>query len=363
MTKFDYSYKNLKNAVEKSRSYLETLRNLGTTSKGGNYKTLQRKIKEYNIDTSHFLGKGWNKNGTYERVPIEEYLNNKRKISTYDLKRRLIKSGLKEDKCECCGVSEWQGHKLTIQLHHIDGDNENNNLDNLQLLCPNCHSITDNYAGKNTKKHNIIRKYEDFYSMSDEDKDKILNEKRIKKEKSIEERKKIKEKEIEERIKIIKESTIDFSQNGWAVRLGKLLNTTPQTAARWLKKYMPGLYDESKHHSHVENIDIRKIINEYVNTDKTIKKIAEENSSSFDTIKKILKDNNILITDKKINKNIKSIIMDNNIQFENMDSAIDYLHNIGKITNASIKDIRNSITRVLNNKRKTAYGHTWEYAS
>jgi 5-methylcytosine-specific restriction endonuclease McrA len=64
-------------------------------------------------------------------------------------KKRLIDAGIKEDKCERCGISEWCGKKLSIQLHHRNGDGTDNRLWNLEMLCPNCHSLTDTFGGRN----------------------------------------------------------------------------------------------------------------------------------------------------------------------------------------------------------------------
>ena len=66
------------------------------------------------------------------------------------LKIRLINEGRLEYKCACCGnIGEWQGQKLTLQLDHINGKNNDHRIENLRFLCPNCHSITETYAGKN----------------------------------------------------------------------------------------------------------------------------------------------------------------------------------------------------------------------
>lgn len=63
----------------------------------------------------------------------------------------MIKEGYKEYKCECCGLTEWRGKPIPLELHHKDGNHDNNKLDNLEILCPNCHAQTDNYTGKNIK--------------------------------------------------------------------------------------------------------------------------------------------------------------------------------------------------------------------
>ena len=90
---------------------------------------------------------------TKQGAPIELYLNNEKQIKSSRLKSRLIKEHYKECKCERCGLVEWQGAQIPLELHHNDGNRFNNNLSNLTLLCPNCHALTDNYRGKNTKAH------------------------------------------------------------------------------------------------------------------------------------------------------------------------------------------------------------------
>lgn len=67
-------------------------------------------------------------------------------------KSHLIKANLIEYKCSCCGITEWNGKPLTLQLHHINGNNRDNRLENLTFLCPNCHSQTDNFSSKNAGK-------------------------------------------------------------------------------------------------------------------------------------------------------------------------------------------------------------------
>ena len=74
------------------------------------------------------------------------------KRNRYHLKRRLLADGLKDSWCEECGLAEWRGAGLSLELHHINGDPHDNRLENLQLLCPNCHSQTDNWGGKARRK-------------------------------------------------------------------------------------------------------------------------------------------------------------------------------------------------------------------
>lgn len=80
--------------------------------------------------------------------PATDYLYKGSTISTHRLKLKLIRDGLKVAECESCHVSNWLDGRIPLELHHINGDRHDNRLENLQLLCPNCHALTDNHAGK-----------------------------------------------------------------------------------------------------------------------------------------------------------------------------------------------------------------------
>lgn len=82
----------------------------------------------------------------------EEYINSSC-VKSHVLKQKLIRDGIKENKCEICEASIWQGCQLPLELHHKDGNHFNNNLENLQILCPNCHSIQEGNSGSNTGKY------------------------------------------------------------------------------------------------------------------------------------------------------------------------------------------------------------------
>jgi transposase-like protein len=84
-------------------------------------------------------------------MSIEKLLQNGVKRGRGHLKRRLIKAGLKENRCEICGTTEWLGKPLNMELHHVNGDGTDNRLENLQLLCGNCHSQTDNWGGRGAR--------------------------------------------------------------------------------------------------------------------------------------------------------------------------------------------------------------------
>jgi hypothetical protein len=83
------------------------------------------------------------------RLPLRELFVRGKKRSRFHLKARLMEAGLKENRCERCGIREWRGKPLNMQLHHVNGDGLDNRLENLELLCANCHSQTSTYGGRN----------------------------------------------------------------------------------------------------------------------------------------------------------------------------------------------------------------------
>lgn len=86
-----------------------------------------------------------------QAAPIETYLVRARAVNRTHLKRRLVAAGLKENRCERCGIDAWLGEPLSMALHHVNGDGLDNRLENLALLCPNCHAQTPNFSGRNRK--------------------------------------------------------------------------------------------------------------------------------------------------------------------------------------------------------------------
>jgi hypothetical protein len=153
MKLFKYTEEQLRDAVKGATSLRQALLALNVAPYGGNYEVLKRAIKYFQLDTAHFTGQAWNKGKTLpSKQPLEAYLNNSQAIQSYKLKIRLLKEGVFKHQCMHCHRSKWNGHPIPLELDHIDGNNNNNKLNNLRLLCPNCHALTPTYRSKNRSK-------------------------------------------------------------------------------------------------------------------------------------------------------------------------------------------------------------------
>lgn len=143
-------------AVGRSVSIASVLRCLGLRPVGGNYKSIKTHIERLNLDVSHFTGQAWSAGKKFpvgsKGRPLEEILVvNSPHGSTYNLKRRLLAEGILVNKCATCGLADWLGNPISLHMDHINGENKDNRLENLRLLCPNCHSQTETYCGKKNK--------------------------------------------------------------------------------------------------------------------------------------------------------------------------------------------------------------------
>jgi len=159
--KYKFTKKEIENAISNSISLAQVCRILGMTLSGSSYELIHNKIKEHSLNTSHFKGQSWNKGGTNTnsiKKPIEVYLVKNSTCSRTNLKRRLFKEDFKQKQCENCNLSEWFGKPAPLELHHINGVNNDNRIENLQILCANCHAQTDSYCGKNHKNTKIKKK-------------------------------------------------------------------------------------------------------------------------------------------------------------------------------------------------------------
>jgi hypothetical protein len=110
-------------------------------------------MKKMGIEYAGQQAKKGQYKGGEQYKPALYYIENNLPINSHKLKIKLIRDGLKQDCCEICGVSEWFGVKLPLELHHKDGNHHNNELSNLGILCPNCHSIQEGNSGANAGKY------------------------------------------------------------------------------------------------------------------------------------------------------------------------------------------------------------------
>lgn len=132
--------------VSENRSKAYMARELGCNPKTIN-PLLERLGIQYDGNQS---GKGYEKNR--EKMTLKEYLEQSKDIQSNKVRIKLLDEGLKEHKCECCGLTTWLNQPIPLELHHKDGNRYNNVLENFELLCPNCHAFTDSYRGKNVNK-------------------------------------------------------------------------------------------------------------------------------------------------------------------------------------------------------------------
>lgn len=152
-----WSDEDLKNAVKKSTSVRQVLGYLGLVEAGGNYDQIKKYIALYQIDSSHFLGQGANKGKKIfqpKRKSLEELLVKNSSVQSFKLKKRLFIEKIKKPKCEMCGWAKCsEDGRIPVELDHINGVHTDNRLENLRILCPNCHSLQSTHRGMNKKKY------------------------------------------------------------------------------------------------------------------------------------------------------------------------------------------------------------------
>ena len=150
--------------LKKSSTISEVLFKLGYTTKGNSwgYSQIKRRMTDLNLDYSIFKGKSYLANKKHDKISEQDILRENCKHQRTVLRRYVIKNNLIPYKCAICGCTEWQGKTLSLELDHINGINNDNRLENLRFLCPNCHSQTSTYGSRNQQLN------ESKYDISDE---------------------------------------------------------------------------------------------------------------------------------------------------------------------------------------------------
>lgn len=150
--------------LKKSSTISEVLFKLGYTTKGNSwgYSQIKRRMTDLNLDYSIFKGKSYLANKKPDKISEQDILRENCKHQRTVLRRYIIKNNLIPYKCAICGCTEWQGKTLSLEIDHINGINNDNRLENLRFLCPNCHSQTSTYGSRNQQLN------ESKYDISDE---------------------------------------------------------------------------------------------------------------------------------------------------------------------------------------------------
>lgn len=212
-------YSDIIKVSSESTTGMEAAKKLGIP-----YKTYIRISSKLKCRIKNPGGKGTIKKGV-SKYNLDDILSGLHpNVPTMKVKARLIKNGIKEWKCESCGITEWLGKRIALELDHINGNNSDHRLENLRILCPNCHSQTDTHSGKNAK-IKVQNKCPEIVAHID----KVINP--VKENKNL--------KLIEE----IKNSTIDFNRYGWVQKASIIIGIKPQKVGQWMQKNMPDFYE------------------------------------------------------------------------------------------------------------------------
>jgi hypothetical protein len=151
--RLSYSEEEARTAIAASSSWAESLRRLGLCTTGGAWRVLKKHAQAWEISTDHFDPDGARiRNLRRTQKPLDEVLVEGSTYPRKDIKRRLLAEGLKQARCELCGQDEvWQGKPMAMILDHINGVRDDNRLENLRIVCPNCAATLDTHCGRRNR--------------------------------------------------------------------------------------------------------------------------------------------------------------------------------------------------------------------
>ena len=148
-----YTKELLEPVIRNSINWAQVCRGIGKKPATGSQTHVKKRAVDFGIDFSHFTGNTFNKGRVFgPKNPIEVYLKNELPIGSHALKLKLFREGIKQEKCERCGLSEWQGEKIVLELDHVNENHFDNSLNNLKVLCSLCHALKTRNARMAKKK-------------------------------------------------------------------------------------------------------------------------------------------------------------------------------------------------------------------
>ena len=307
----EYTKEILENAVKNSNNYSSVCRFLGLQDKGRNVINVKNKIFFYGIDTSHFQRRHWNTKVYGKAKPLNDILQNGVKYQSSKLKWRLIKEGIKEYRCEKCGNTNWCGEPIPLELHHINGNHYDNRLENIILLCSNCHSL-EHVNFKQTRYNLEIKGVSEI----------ILAE--IQKEK--------------DKPQIIKEE----KPKRFCLTCGKELSN----------KQTKFCSNECAIQSYRKRVEKEELINALEANDYNLTKVGKIYNVSANAIKKWCKHYEIVKDNFFHTKKIKQYDLNNN-----------FIQEFNSITEAINETNITTIQKCLQGKAESAGGFIWRYAN